>query len=236
MRAPSNSIASNAIATIALVASVVATPLLAQTPPTTAPVRGAATPASNAGAQAGGSPTASGAGVVATPVVHERESWTSDKRRYAVGDIITVLIDDYTITTAVKENVASDTRSRGLGLTARLPSGSSKSGGLDTKNDASQNEKGSAKRENRFQNEMSVRVVATSPTGMLQVKGTKKINVDKQMQDIELSGWMRPQDVSTQNTIESARIADATIGYASPGNLTKPKQGFITKILGALWP
>lgn len=228
MRAPSA-----AIATIALVASVVAAPLFAQTPPATATGRGAAAPAVNAAAQTASVP-AIAAGTA--PVVHERESWTSDKRRYAVGDIITVLIDDYTITTAVKEDVASDTRARGLGLTARMPSGTSKTVGLNTNNDATQNAKGSAKRENRFQNEMSVRVVATSPNGLLQVKGTKKINVDKQMQDIELSGWVRPQDVSTQNTVESARIADATIGYASPGTLAKPKQGIFSKILGALWP
>ncbi|MEP6781948.1 MAG: flagellar basal body L-ring protein FlgH [Gemmatimonadaceae bacterium] len=234
MRAPSV-----AVAAIALVASVVAAPLFAQTPPTTAAGRGAATPVLNAAAQtAGASGTAAGtAGTAgAAPATRERESWTSDKRRYEVGDIITVLIDDYTITTAVKQDVASDTRGRGLGLTARMPSGVSKTVGLTTNNDATQNATGSAKRENRFQNEMSVRVVASGPNGLLQVKGTKKINVDKQMQDIELSGWVRPQDVSTQNTVESARIADATIGYASPGNLAKPKQGIFSKILGALWP
>ena len=159
----------------------------------------------------------------------------ADRRDFAVGDIITILIDDYTITTAIKENVSSDTRSRGLSLTARLPT-QSKSVGLDTRNDASQNQRGSAKRENRFQNEMSVRVVALGQNGLLQLKGTKNINVDKNVQDITLTGWVRAQDISLQNMIESAKIADAAIGYTSPGNLNKPKQGMISKILGAFWP
>ncbi|MEO7359011.1 MAG: flagellar basal body L-ring protein FlgH, partial [Gemmatimonadaceae bacterium] len=108
--------------------------------------------------------------------------------------------------------------------------------GIDTRNDAAQNERGSAKRENRFQNEMSVRVVALGENGMLQLKGTKNINVDKNLQDITLSGWVRAQDISSANMVESARIANATIGYTSPGNLTKPKQGMLSKILGAFWP
>ncbi len=228
-----------AAALIGLVVLVAATTVSAQTPTTAAPGRGAATPSAPNAATPGGAAGAAAGAAAALPastVPSSRESWTSDRRKFAVGDIITVLIDDYTITTAVKEDIASDTRSRGLGLTGRLPSGASKTVGLNTNNDAMQNAKGSAKRENRFQNEMSVRVVSSGPNGLLQVKGTKKINVDKQMQDIELTGWIRAQDVTTQNTVESARIADAQIGYASPGNLTKPKQSFITKILGALWP
>ena len=164
-----------------------------------------------------------------------RNSWVADRRQYAVGDLITVLIDDYTISTAVKENVAQDTRNRGFGLSARLPS-SSQDANIDTRNSADQTQRGQARRENRFQNEMSVRVVATGPNGLLQVKGTKKIDVDKQMQDIVFTGWVRAQDVSVTNVVESSRVADVQLGYASPGNLGKPKQGIISKVLGIVWP
>jgi flagellar L-ring protein precursor FlgH len=164
-----------------------------------------------------------------------RNSWVSDRRQFAVGDLITVLIDDYTISTAVKENVAQDTRNRGFGLSARLPS-SSQNANIDTRNSADQTQRGQARRENRFQNEMSVRVVATGPNGLLQVKGTKKIDVDKQLQDIVFTGWVRAQDVSVTNVIESSRVADVQLGYASPGNLGKPKQGIISKVLGIVWP
>ncbi len=164
-----------------------------------------------------------------------RNSWVADRRQYAVGDLITVLIDDYTISTAVKENVAQDTRNRGFGLSARLPS-SSQNANIDTRNSADQTQRGQARRENRFQNEMSVRVVATGPNGLLQVKGTKKIDVDKQMQDIVFTGWVRAQDVSVTNVVESSRVADVQLGYASPGNLGKPKQGIISKVLGIVWP
>lgn len=189
-------------------------------------------PASGAAASGTAASGATAPAAAATPV---RQSWTADRRSFAVGDIITVLIDDYTISTAVKENLASDARSRDLDLSAQLPS-SSKNVGLSTRNSASQQQRGSARRENRFQNEMSVRVVSVGPNGLLQLKGTKKIDVDKAKQDIEFTGWVRMQDISPQNYVESNRVADVTIGYTSPGPLGKPKQGMLSKVLGALWP
>jgi len=203
----------------------------AQAAPTTPP----------AGAQA--TPGATPAGAVATTAATTttrppRESWTSDRRNYAVGDLVTVLIDDYTISTALKENVSQDMRTRGLSANARLPiaSGSNKIVGLDTRNSADQQQRGSARRENRFQNELSVRVIAVAPNGLLQLKGTKNINIDKSGQDVVFTGYVRPQDISITNTVESNRIADAQLGYLSPGPLGKPKQGMLSKILGAFWP
>jgi flagellar L-ring protein precursor FlgH len=193
------------------------------------PASGTQASAPAAGAPAAGAPAAS---AVPAPA---RSSWVSDRRQFAVGDIITVLIDDYTISTAVKENLAQDTRNRGFGLSARLPS-TSQTANIDARNAADQTQRGQARRENRFQNEMSVRVVGTGPNGLLQVKGTKKIDVDKQMQDLVFTGWVRAQDVSVTNVVESSRVADAQLGYASPGNLGKPKQGIVSKVLGVVWP
>jgi flagellar L-ring protein precursor FlgH len=217
---------------IAMVAaSMLSSPIHAQAPVT--PPAGAAGAAA-AGAAPAGANAAPAAAAPATVGI-SRQSFYSDRREFVVGDIVTILIDDYTITTAIKENASSDTRSRNLGLSARLPT-TSKSVGLDTRNDATQNERGSARRENRFQNEMSVRVISVGANGLLEVKGTKNINVDKSGQDVTLTGWVRAQDISLQNTVESARLADASIGYTSAGPLGKPKQGIISKVLGMVWP
>ena len=211
---------------VAVALALSAHPLFAQAAGATPPATPPATPA-----QAATTATA----VPPVAPIKPRESWTADRRTFIVGDIITILIDDYTISTAVKENSATDNRTRGLSVNAKLPA-SSKQVGIDARNNADQQQRGSARRENRFQNEMSVRVVAVGPNGLLQLKGTKKIDIDKALQDIEFTGWVRAQDVSTSNVIESSRVADAQLGYASPGPLGKPKQGMITKVLGAFWP
>ena len=203
-----------------------------------APVALSAQAAAAAPAPAGQAPAAAAGGQAAATQaapVPVRSSWVADRRLFGVGDIITVLIDDYTISTAVKENLNQDLRNRGFGLNARIP-GSSQSANIDARNNADQTQRGQARRENRFQNEMSVRVVAVGPNGLLQVKGTKKIDVDRAMQDIVFTGWVRAQDVSVTNLIESSRVADAQLGYASPGPLGKPKQGIISKVLGMVWP
>lgn len=219
-----------------LLAIISADALGAQTPPASQ----APTPAQRAAGNAPGATAASSAAPQnatgpAAATRPARSSWTADRRDFAVGEIITILIDDYTISTAIKENLATNQRTRDLDLDAQLPT-SSKSVGLSTRNGATQQQRGSTRNENRFQNEMSVRIAAIDANGVLQLKGTKKIHIDKNKQDITLTGYARAQDISAQNYVESNRVADITIGYASPGNLGKPKQGLVSKILGAFWP
>lgn len=220
---------------LSIASIVIAAPLASQAPPPAQPpsVQPPAATGTAAGTAAGA--VTNTASTTTTPARPVRESWTADRRNFVVGDLITVLIDDYTISTALKENSSTDTRTRGLSASARLPT-SSKNVGLDTRNSADQQQRGSARRENRFQNELSVRVIAIAPNGLLQLKGTKNINVDKSGQDIVFTGFVRPQDISTTNMVESNRVADAQLGYLSPGPLGKPKQGIISKVLGAFWP
>jgi flagellar L-ring protein precursor FlgH len=209
-----------AFAAALLLAAPLGAPLGAQEPPPTPP---ATAPATTTDADA-------------LPVRAPRQSWVADRRAFAVGDVITVLIDDYTISTAVKDNIASDNRRRNLGASIRIPMQGTRSGGIDARNDADTQQRGQLRRENRFQNEMSVRVVATGDNGLLQVRGTKNITVDKAQQDVVFEGWVRAQDVSPQNLVESYRIADATVSYNSPGPLGKTKSGLFTKILGLFLP
>jgi len=170
------------------------------------------------------------------PTRAPRQSWVADRRAFAVGDVITVLIDDYTISTAVKDNIATDNRRRNIGGTIRIPLQGSRTGGIDARNDADTQQRGALRRENRFQNEMSVRVVAMGDNGLMQVRGAKNITVDKAQQNVVFEGWLRAQDVSPQNLVESYRIADATVSYNSPGPLGKPKSGLFTKLLGLFVP
>jgi flagellar L-ring protein FlgH len=235
---PQNSVLRHSRRTATLASLIVAVPAFAQTPPSTPPTAQPPAGQAAAGATNGattGATTGAAVASATTPARPVRESWTADRRNYVVGDLITVLIDDYTISTALKENIATDTKTRGLSANARLPT-SSKNIGLDTRNSADQQQRGSARRENRFQNELSVRVIAIAPNGLLQLKGTKNINVDKSGQDIVFTGFVRPQDISSTNMVESNRVADAQLGYLSPGPLGKPKQGIISKVLGAFWP
>ncbi len=207
---------------LSLMLALVAAPAIAQ----------AQAPDTDNGAQAAPEP-------LGTPAPRPaRVSWTADRRAYGVGDVITVLIDEQTLATATTGNFASDRRSRDMSAFGDQTIASSFPGasiGLGSLNDAESRQRGESVRRNRFVGEMTVRVVAVE-NGLLHVSGSRTTSVDKDTQAMTLTGWVRPQDVSYNNLVESWRIGDAEILYASSGRLGKPRGGFITRFIGWLWP
>jgi len=164
-------------------------------------------------------------------------SWTSDRRDFAVGDIITVLVDENTAASANKQNVATDQKRRKMGFDATMPApAAGKNVGISSSNDGDSRQDGRATRGNNFVGEISVKVVAIGKDGNLQVKGSKTVDVDKNKQTMTLSGWLRPQDVSSTDFAESSRVADAEIVYQAQGSLGKPRGGILTRVLGVVWP
>lgn len=171
-----------------------------------------------------------------------RQSWTSDKMRYGIGDIITILIDERTLASTNLTDNNTENRRKSMGLDIEPPAApggisSSMSVTTDFGNNGDSRKSGVALRQNAFRSQVSARVIGVSPTGMLHVRGHKLVNVDKNEQDVVVSGWIRPQDVSVgSNSIESSRIADAQIDYTQKGALGRPRSGIISRVLGGLWP
>jgi flagellar L-ring protein FlgH len=167
-----------------------------------------------------------------------RQSWTADRRSFRVGDVITVLVDERTLASATTGNFASDRRRRDMSVaasqsvTTSIPSVSATFG---SGNDAESRQRGEALRQNRFVGEMTVRVVAVE-NGLLQVRGEKQTSVDRNRQQLTLAGWVRPQDVSSQNLLESWRIGDAQLVYTQRGGLDRPRGGIVSRIISVFWP
>lgn len=171
-----------------------------------------------------------------------RQSWTSDKMRLGIGDIVTIVISERTQASANLTDNNSEARKRQLGLDIEPPASpagvsTSVKATMDFNNDGDSRKRGEALRQNDFRSLISARVVAVSPTGMLQIRGHKLVNVDKNQQDVIVTGWIRPQDIAVgSNTVESSRIANAEIDYAQKGTLGRPRSGILSRVLGALWP
>ena len=169
-----------------------------------------------------------------------RISWTSDRREYAVGDVITVLVDEATLATAVKGQNGSDeqTRKNDLGIdppkigTTPMPSIDATLG-MDKRSSSRQS--GDARRDVRFHGEISVRVVKVD-NGILQVKGQKLVDLDQNKQTLNFTGWVRPQDVSSTNVIASDRVADAQLVYSLTGAIGKTRGGIIGRLISVFWP
>ena len=168
-----------------------------------------------------------------------RRSWTADRQDFAVGDVITVLIDEFTLAASNRGSSASDRRQRdmGLGVAQSIsPAIPSVSGDFSSSSNAESSQRGENTQQNRFQGEMTVRVTEVDPSGLLRVEGIKLIDVDDSKQELTLKGWVRPQDVSARNMVDSWRLGDAELTYAAKGSLGKPKGSIVGRILGAIWP
>ena len=81
---------------------------------------------------------------------------------------------------------------------------------------------------------LTVRVVGLDAAGNAHIEGGKHVTVDKRVQEVRVSGVVRPEDIVAQRYILSTRIADAEIVYQ--GKKIGPRLGIIGKILSLLWP
>jgi flagellar L-ring protein precursor FlgH len=170
-----------------------------------------------------------------------RRSWLADRRDFQVGDLITVLVDEYTLATANKATIASRDRSRRASL--GVEDGTAGPGdravvdvGVQTRLAGESRERGQATRQDRLAAEVTVRVVEVGPGGLLRVEGSKTVVMDDHEQQVTLSGWVRPEDISPQNVIDSWRISDSRIEYRAAGDLGKPRSGLLSRILDLIWP
>lgn len=163
-----------------------------------------------------------------------RTSWTSNRAPLRVGDVVTILVDEFTQVSAGSNEVASRDRDRELGL-AGSAGGRSQSGALRTNNDVAQRNRGESSRNHRFTAELGARVVEVGPGGMLRIEGVRKVRVDKHEQEVVVRGWVRANDVAMDNTVQSWRVADAEILYTSNGSLTRAG-GVWTRLLELIVP
>jgi flagellar L-ring protein precursor FlgH len=171
-------------------------------------------------------------------------------RNYRVGDLITVMLDESTRairkqTGTVKREASNDVIPSGLVNKAlRIPSkifGSKGDGALEglnlnSSNIASSGE-GSADQNASLTGAVSVTVVEVLSNGNLMVRGEKQLALTEGAEIIQVSGIIRPDDVSPNNMVQSRRLANAQISYRGTGDMAAvAKTGWGTKALLKVWP
>jgi flagellar L-ring protein precursor FlgH len=160
------------------------------------------------------------------------------------GDIITVLISE----NASASKKASTGTSRGSSISGGIP----KLLGLETTGirnwadlaqllSASYGSKfdgsGSTSREETLQATLSAKVVDVIPNGNLLIEGRRNVRVNNEDQIIVLTGTVRGRDVSADNTVSSALVADAKIAYSGKGVISdRQKPGWLLNALDKVWP
>ncbi|MFC5475493.1 flagellar basal body L-ring protein FlgH [Paraherbaspirillum soli] len=159
---------------------------------------------------------------------------TSDRRASKVGDIVTVLIyEDSTASNSADTSTHADfgvhadlSTSRGFTNGAKLGMGDDYGG------------RGRIQRAGRLVAQLSVPIQEMMPNGDLLVAGEQAIDVNGEKTNIRLKGRVRQEDIMTNNTVLSSRLADVHIDYVGDGYLTdRSKPGLIPRIFAwlGLW-
>jgi flagellar L-ring protein FlgH len=155
-----------------------------------------------------------------------------DQRAARIGDILTVIVN---ITD--KANIANETqRSRAAKEDAgvsdfvgkQLLSGSAaKALGsrlITADSNSSNDGKGSVNRQEAVQTNVAAVVTQLLPNGNLVVEGKQEVRVNFEIRELIVAGIVRPEDIQSDNTIDSSKIAQARIAYGGRGQITDVQQ------------
>ena len=157
-----------------------------------------------------------------------------DQRASRVGDILTVSIeiDD----SAEMENSTQRSRSNDmnagvsnlLGLESSLgrilPGGFSPDSAIGFAGDSSSSGNGSIARAEQISLTVAAVVTHVLPNGNLMIQGRQEVRTNQELRELTVAGIVRPEDITSSNTVRHSQIAEARISYGGRGALTRTQQ------------
>lgn len=157
------------------------------------------------------------------------ESLFGDRRARKVGDILTVVVEiddtaEIKNRTERKKSGSSDLNVPALLGAERLALNALGGSGIDpavsASSRAASSGDGTIKREDKITLKVAATVTNVLSNGHLVIAGSQEVRVNYELRDLEVTGVVRPADISRVNTITYEKIADARIAYGGRGQIT----------------
>jgi flagellar L-ring protein precursor FlgH len=158
-----------------------------------------------------------------------------DRKAYRVGDIITIILREKTMSQKSASNVTSRV-SNNSAIPLLFPGDATLAAGLAS-NSIDNTGNGSTSQSNTLGGDISATVVRALTNGNLIIRGEKMITLNDGNEYIQISGMIRSEDVQPDNTVLSKRIANAEISYSGDGDyVDATKAGWGTKLFYKISP
>ncbi len=165
-------------------------------------------------------------------------SLLGDRRAAQRGDILTVVIeiDDSAQISNSTGTARNGTLRMGIPslfgipqrLDERLPAGATMADAVNANSASTFQGDGSVARSERLTLRVAATVVDVLPNGVLNIEGSQEVRVNSELRELNVTGYVRPTDISRQNEITYDRIAGARISYGGRGLITdtqRPRWG-----------
>jgi flagellar L-ring protein precursor FlgH len=172
--------------------------------------------------------------------VNSKSTYADDKA-IQIGDVLTIIISETTKVDNKVNATQSKTTSDSLTFDGKankiqgimnLPTV-----GVAADSSRSMDGKSNYKDERKIEDRVTVVVEDIHPNGNLVVVGTRMRDISGDKQTIQVSGIVRPSDISYDNTVRSEQVANFQLMSISDGptkDYTTP--GWFSKFMGWIWP
>jgi len=175
------------------------------------------------------------------------KNFLQDQRASDVGDILTVMIeiqDKAQIenrTARQRDNSENAALPNFLGFEGQiaqyLPDGFDPTEMVGFDSAGSSAGSGSVDRGETINLQLAALVTQVLPNGNLVIAGRQEVRVNFEVRELQVAGLIRPEDITSTNTIDFDQIAEARISYGGRGQITdvqQPRYG--QQLYDILWP
>ncbi|MDA8049607.1 MAG: flagellar basal body L-ring protein FlgH [Rhodospirillales bacterium] len=154
----------------------------------------------------------------------------ADQRATRVGDIVTVLVNMSDSGTLKNATSASRNGSNAMGITnlfgfenvlSRIGKNVGPASLVNTNGSGSSGGTGQIQRSEAVTLSLAGTVTQVLPNGNLVIAANQQVRVNSELVSLHLTGVIRPEDISSTNTINDDQIAEERISYGGTGQLTQ---------------
>jgi flagellar L-ring protein precursor FlgH len=157
-------------------------------------------------------------------------SFFLDPRASRVGDILTVNISVAdaaklsNTTTRSRTNSDDANLTNFFGLENALPKSIDPANVVNMGSDTSNVGAGSINRSETINMTLAAIVSQVLPNGNLVIEGRQQVRVNDELRDLEVTGVVRTEDITNDNTVDLSQIAEARISYGGRGVVSDVQQ------------